>query len=53
MLNFNEYIPAGGWVRFNKRRAFKLRVFRVACSALGCAVLLGFYALVGYVERGI
>lgn len=53
MLNFNEYIPAGGWVRFNKRRVFKRRVFRVACSALGCAVLLGFYALVGYVERGI
>lgn len=53
MLQFNEYIPAGGWIKFNKSKAFKRRLCRFVCVALACAVLLGFYALVGYVERGI
>lgn len=52
MLQFNEYIPAGGWLKFNKRKAFKRRLCRFVCVALACALLVVFYALVGYIERG-
>ncbi len=52
MLQFNEYIPAGGWIKENKRRALKRRFCRLFACALACALLVASYAFVGFVERG-
>lgn len=48
MLQFNEYIPAGGWIKENKRRKIKRRF----CRLFACALLVASYAFVGFVERG-
>lgn len=52
MLQFNEYIPAGGWIKKNKRRALKRLFCRLFACALACALLVASYAFVGFVERG-
>lgn len=52
MLQFNEYIPEGGWIKENKRRALKRCLCRFFACALACALLVASYAFVGFVERG-
>lgn len=51
-MDINEYIPKGGWIKENKRRALKRRLCRFVCVALACALLVASYAFVGFVERG-
>lgn len=51
-MDINEYIPKGGWIKENKRRALKRSFCRFFACALACALLVAFYAFVGFVERG-
>jgi hypothetical protein len=48
MVKFNEYIPKGGWVKYRRRQELKERLKAGAFALL----LLGGYALCGYLERG-
>ena len=45
----NEYIPAGGWLKYNKHKALVDKM-RTAGIVLG---LLAAYGLVGYIEMGM
>ena len=51
-MNINEYIPNGGWIKENRRRALKRRLCSLFACALACALLVASYAFVGFVERG-
>lgn len=48
-VEFNEYTPCGGWVKYRKRQEIKER----AKAALLAFVLLLGYGIVGYIERGV
>lgn len=50
-MNINEYIPKGGWIKENKRRALKRKIVNYALSVAGCLVLLSAFAFVGYIEN--
>lgn len=52
MPKFNEYIPNGGWIKENKRRALKRCLCRLFAYSIACALLVASYAFVGFVERG-
>jgi hypothetical protein len=49
MIEFNEYTPRGGWIKYRKRQEIKERV-KVAFLAF---VLLLAYGIVGYIESGV
>lgn len=49
MIEFNEYTPRGGWIKYRKRQEIKER----AKVALLAFVLLLAYGIVGYIESGV
>ena len=48
-MEFNEWMPKGGWVKYRKRQALKEKI-EIVSAVL---VLLFFYCVCGYIERGI
>lgn len=50
-MNINEYIPNGGWIKENNRRALKRKIVEFVLSIGGCLVLLSAFAFVGYIEN--
>jgi hypothetical protein len=54
MMNFNEYVPEGGWIahyqRKRAREARKIAIKRGAKTAALCSVLLLAYWAVGIIE---
>lgn len=48
MIEFNEYIPKGGWIKHRRRQELKERLK----AGAACLVLLAAYAVCGYIERG-
>lgn len=49
MIEFNEYIPRGGWVKHRRRQ----RILDSLKAWAAGAVLVAAYAVCGYIERGM
>lgn len=49
MIEFKEYKPQEGWIKYRKRQEIKER----AKAVLFAFVLLLAYGIVGYIERGV
>lgn len=43
-MQFNEYIPQGGWLKFNARRAKAARREALANTAISTAIVAGLVA---------
>lgn len=48
MLEFNEYVPRGGWIKWRKRRQ-RLEILKAWALALA---LLAAFVIAGNIERG-
>ena len=48
-MNFNEYMPKGGWIRYRRRHEI---MERVKAGCWGLAIVLA-YCVVGYIETGM
>lgn len=49
-MEFNEYIPKGGWVRHNKMRGLKEKAKGAALGTLFLLGILAVYGIVGAME---
>ncbi len=48
-MEFNEYMPKGGWLKYRRRQAMIERI-KIAGMA---AVLIAAYCFVGYIDVGM
>jgi hypothetical protein len=48
-MEFNEYMPKGGWLKYRRRQAI---IERLKISGMTVA-LFASYCLVGYIEMGM
>lgn len=49
-MEFNEYIPKGGWVRHNRMKGLKKNTKRAALGTLFLLSILAAYGIVGTME---
>ena len=50
MTEINEYIPRGGWMRYNRMRRLKEKAKGAALGILSLLVILAAYGIVGAME---
>lgn len=50
MTEINEYIPKGGWMRYNRMRRLKEKAKGVALGTLSLLAILAAYGIVGAME---
>lgn len=50
MTEINEYIPKGGWMRYNRMRRLKEKAKGVALGTLSLLAILVAYGIVGAME---
>ena len=50
MTEINEYIPRGGWMRYNRMRRLKEKAKGVALGTLSLLAILAAYGIVGAME---
>lgn len=48
-MEFNEWMPRGGWVKYRKRQELKEKIL----TGFAALVLLFSYCVCGYIERGM
>ena len=49
-MQFDEYIPKGGWMRYNRMRRIREKVKEAVLGTLFLLVILAAYGVVGAME---